>query len=157
MSYVEFTHGQHTYRADKLPAMTQLHVTRRLAPFLSAIMGSMPTDQTQALLKAAKETGHKPGDKTDAGQLGMAAMGPLLDAVASMPDEQVDYVINACLSVVERKQASGGWARVMSDGGIMFNDLDMVGLLAITGHVLQRDLAGFFGGGLRAFAAGGRT
>lgn len=155
MSTIEFKHGQHTYRAGKLPAMTQLHVTRRLAPFLSALMGALPGGQAQALLKAAKETA--PAAEADAAQLGMAAMGPLLDAVGSMPDEQVDYVIKACLSVVERKDASGGWAQVMSSGGLMFEDLDMVALLSITRHVLQRDLAGFFGGGLQAFTAGGRT
>lgn len=156
MSHIEFTHGQNTYRAGKLPAMTQLHVVRRLAPFLSALMGALPGGQAQTLLKAAKE-GDETNGKAEAAQLGLAAIGPLLDAVAAMPDEQVDYVINACLSVVERRQSAGGWAPVMSSGGLMFEDLGMVDLLGIARHVLSRDLAGFFGGGLQAFAAGGRT
>lgn len=157
MSHIEFKHGPHTYRAGKLPAMTQLHVTRRLAPFLSSLMGAMPKGEVAAMLKGNKEEGSKAeGSKTDVAALGVAAMGPLLDAVGSMPDEQVEYVINACLSVVERKQATGGWAPAMSDGQLQFEDIDMTGLLAITRNVLQRDLAGFFGDSLQAFAAGGQ-
>lgn len=162
MSHIEFKHGPHTYRAGKLPAMTQLHVTRRLAPFLSSLMGAVSKGELAAMLKGNKEKGNKEegskaeGSKADVAALGVAAMGPLLDAVGSMPDEQVEYVINTCLSVVERKQATGGWAPAMSGGQLQFEDIDMTGLLAITRNVLQRDLAGFFGASLQAFAAGGQ-
>ena len=152
MSYIEFKHGAHTYRANKLPAMKQAHVVRRLAPFLSALMGAVPEGQAKTMLKAPKGK----DSKADVAALGVAALGPLLDTLASMTDEQVEYVIHACLSVVERKQSTGGWAPAMSGEQLQFEDLDMTGLLAITRNVLQRDLAGFFGASLQAFAAGGQ-
>lgn len=147
---LEFTVGGHTYRAGKLDARRQFHVTRRLAPLLAEFM----TPDVAAALKG-------PGQGADAA-IPEAQLAGMMTAVAErlgdLPDESLDYVINHCLLVVERQQATGGWARVMLSGErLMFEDLDMRGLLEITWKVLQDSLAGFFDGLRPGLSGGART
>lgn len=136
---VEFTHNGHTYRAGRLNAKQQLHVLRRLAPLFSGLM------ESGALARAK---GVKKPEDIMAGLTGDDVSGifkALGDAVATLPDADVDYVLDTCLAGVERQQAGGGWAKVMSAGQLMFQDLDMAGMLQITWQVIQHNLTGFFG------------
>lgn len=126
MSSLEFDHKGQTYRAGKLDAMRQFHVTRRLAP----------------LLPDLAKAGITPGATGDV----TAILEPLAKAVAAMPDADAEYVLNTCLSVVERKQAAGGWAKVMTGGQLMFEDIDMAAMLVVAWEVLRHNLSGFFAG-----------
>ena len=110
-----------TYRSGRMDARRQFHVLRRLAPLLSGL-----TDL--AALKADP----------------LAAIGPLAETVAAMKDADMDYVLDACLEVTERKQTAGGWAKVMVGGSLMFEDLDMADMLRLAGAALQENMAGFF-------------
>lgn len=112
-----------TYRAGRMDARRQFHVVRRLAPLLSGL-----TDL--AALKSDP----------------MAALGPLAETIATMKDEDADYVLDACLEVTERQQAAGGWAKVMRHGSLMFEDLDMADMLRLAGAALVENLGGFFDG-----------
>lgn len=118
---MEIQINEKKYRTGRMDARRQFHVVRRLAPILSGL-----TD----LKKMMGEP--------------LAALGPLADAVASMSDQDADYVINSCLSCVERQQSAGGWAKVMVDDALMFQDLDMAAMLRLTWAVLQENLQGFF-------------
>lgn len=73
----------------------------------------------------------------------------LLGAISAMPDEQVDYVVNRCLAVVQRCTGTPGavgasWAPVMGSAGIMFQDMDAAALLQLTVEVVKENLMGFF-------------
>jgi hypothetical protein len=120
------------YKAAKMDAITQFHVARRFAPALSSIK-----DIRAAATAAAGE------DKL----LAVEAMAPLLDAVAKMPDDHVDYVLAACLGVCQREQRNGtGWSAVWSQEAKrpMFEDIDMVAMLQIVAKVIWGQLSGFF-------------
>jgi hypothetical protein len=136
---LEFDHGGHTYRVGKLPAMRQFHVVRRLAPMLPNMAG----------------LGLKPGASRPEDMI--AVLEPLARAVAGMSDADAEYVIATCMSAVERKQPAGGWARMESGGRLMFEDMDMVGMVFIVGQVLRHNLSGFFDALPQGFAGASRT
>ena len=126
----EFQAGAHFYRSDRIPVLKQNQLVRRLAPFLSAAAG------VYDLMK-------KGGDQIE------AVMGPLGKAFAEMSDADVEYIQNACLAVVSRRDdtAPGKWARMSAGGGaLMFDDIDLMELNTIVVNVLKDNLAGFFFG-----------
>lgn len=136
-------HG-HVYRFGRLDAMKQFHVTRRLAGLLAGLSGTLPQAAT--------------GGQPDPERLGMAALGPLADALAKMDDDAAEFVIHTCLGAVTRKQGKdGGWARVSVDGSLMFQDIGMPAMLTLVWHVLQGFLPDFFGALPRDLLAGVRT
>jgi len=141
---LEFEAGGQTYRAGILDVKRQFHVTRRLSPLLVGLLESGIMDR----VKAQKKEGMKPEDLF--ALLAEVDLGPLLKSVttglSTLPEEDVDYVLNACMRVVERKQITGGWAPLMRGDLLMFEDLDMQVMLQIVWQVLEHSLSGFFGG-----------
>lgn len=141
MNSLQFEVGPHKYRAGKLDAKRQLHVMRRLAPLV------MPLIKSGAIAQAA--TGKKSAEGKD--QLGHMSNLDLLgmaeavtQGLSTLPDADLDFVVDTCLSVVEREQTGGGWARMMTGDQLQFVDLDMVSMLSITWRVIQHNLSGFF-------------
>ena len=131
----EFRVGEHTYRSRKLNARQQLHVVRRLGPVLGPMI-------QLALMPSSEDP--------DEMERQMAIAIPFLDAVAKMPEEDVNYVINVCMSVTQRMQGGNGsgpttWAEVWNVAAQreMFEDIDMGTLLQITWNVVQDNLGGF--------------
>lgn len=137
----DFTHKGVAYKAGSLDAMKQFHVTRRLAPFLPKLAGDGLPLNTEALSGAAV----------------FAFLEPLAACVATMSDADAEYVLHTCLEVVERQQPTGGWAKVMAGGRLMFEDIDMAAMLVCAFHVLQRNLSGFFAVLPSVSPAAGRT
>lgn len=125
--------GGNTYRIGKLDARTQLHVWRRLAPIVSAAGGLASIG---AIRNVAESTD---ADQVSTEQLGAyaAMLGPLLDAVAKLPDEDVDYILNVALQAVMRKgEGDTGWHPVMRGGAMMFDDIGPIQMLEIAGRVV---------------------
>lgn len=117
----------HHYRAAKLSVFDQLKVTRRLLPILSGLMGVM-------------------GDlkKLHQGEMAIEALLPMIaDTVAQMSDSDCDAILHPCLSVVSR-QNEKKWVPVFSQSTLMFDDIDMMTLLQIVGHVIGDSLGNFF-------------
>lgn len=112
-----------TYRIGKLNAFAQMYVVKRAAPVLGKLQGIF-----QAYDEAKPE----------------ALLGPLGDAIGTLPDESLEFVCNACLDVCERRMEGGGWAPMRSEGALMYADLSLLTLLSLTAHTLQDNLAGFF-------------
>ena len=120
--------GGQKYRIGRIDARKQFHVARRLAPLLAG-MGSV----------ADKNAGFA------------AFLGPLTDALSGMSDEDVDYVLDACLSVCQRLQPNGQGAPIVSrGGGLMFEDIDMGQMIRLAVKVIQENLGGFFPGAAAA-------
>ena len=131
----EFKVGEHTYRSRKMNARQQLHVVRRLGPVLGPMiqLAMMPRSEDPEEMERQ-----------------MAIAIPFLDAIAKMPEEDVNYVINVCMSVTQRMQGGNGagatsWADTWSVSAQreMFDDIDMGTLLQITWNVVQDNLGGF--------------
>lgn len=121
--------GETAYQIGKMDARKQLHVVRRLVPTL---LEAVPL----AELKDIKSL-----DLTKV----VSKLGPLSDALASMKDEDVDYIIDTCLAVVSRKvDGDRGWAPLITQGGGMMYDIDLGTMMSLTFEVVQENLQGFF-------------
>lgn len=112
-------------------AREQFHVVRRLGP---AIMGFLATGVTGGGIAGA--------------------IGPIIDHLSKMSDEDSDYVLDHCLNVVQRSQPNNEWVKVRApNGSLMFNDIELPQLINLTRAVLTENLRGFFPGA----AAGSST
>src|SRR5258708_1290091 len=124
---MELKIGEHNYRIGKLPAYAkrtpcQLHLSRRLTPLLATI-GSAGV----AWLRNKDGLG-------DSGSI--LAFLPVADALSKMPNDEFEYIVDACLSVCERQVDDGTpgkiqrWQRVVAPGGgLMFSDMDLKDIL----------------------------
>lgn len=121
---MQFQAGGHEYKAGKLDAKRQFHIVRRLLPCLAGFAGDVE-------------------NLTDAD-----AVKGFADAVGTIADDQLDYVIDHCLAVVER-QDGGVWAAVtcpLPGGGrsLQYQDIGMAEMLTIVYYVIKHNLTGFF-------------
>lgn len=131
----EFEIAGHTYRSGKMNARTQFHVLRRAAPIVGPI---------QSLASGAASS---------------EAFAILANAIATLSDDASDYIIDHCIEVVERKQGETGWAKVKVPNGskFMFDDIDMMSMLAIASHVMRDNYTALFQGGLASLSGGAKA
>jgi hypothetical protein len=144
----EFVHNGNTYRAGKLTAFQQLHVSRRIAPLLPPLIPIFL--QLARANKAKAEEGVEPtAPKVDLDTLA-SLFQPFTDSLALMKDADAEYVISTCLSVVQRSTTSTTWIGVWNDRGkvAMFDDLNQnVGdLWMLVLQVLKDSLGPFIQG-----------
>lgn len=122
---IEFEINGVQYRAQAMDARRQFHVARRLsavlAPSADAINGVKDSDSKGAFI---------------------VAVNSFVDAVSKLPDDQLDYVIDACLDTVSRKDGTQ-WSPIRRGGAMMY-DLDLYTQGAIVYHVVKGALDGFF-------------
>lgn len=96
------------------------------------------------------------GGKTEDVQLSDFQFGPIASVLASLPDADFEYIVNACLDVTELEQPDGGFAPVRVKGVVMF-PFDLSTLIGIVWNVLKGNLSGFFGDLGSALSAKGPT
>ncbi|GAC1042256.1 phage tail assembly chaperone [Rhizobium sp. No.120] len=109
------------YRSGTMDAMTQFHVVRRLGPVLGSLRGMLDNKLEDGLALIA-------------------------DAISKMSDADTEYVINACMAVVQREQAGGtGWAPIWSTQAKrpMFDDIDMAVMIQIVIAVIGAAIVPF--------------
>lgn len=117
----EFEVGGHTYRTGKLSAMKQIHVARKIAPLFAAVPG---------ILSRLNE--------------GVAALKPVLEEMASMSSDDLDFVVKECMLTAYRKDGSD-WQRVWVEGSDspMYEDIDGPQILQIVQRVVMENLGPF--------------
>ena len=121
---MEFELAGNTYRAGKMDTFKQFHVSRRLVPILGNVAGAVT------------------------GEAGFEDMvQPLMVGIAGMTDADCDFILEACLKVVQRQQGTT-WSPIYAGANqaLMFDDIDMSVMLQIAGKVIQDNLSGFFPG-----------
>lgn len=122
------------FRTAKLSPKVQFNVLKRLMPLMARV---------------PEASG---GLKKEATLADLFSSTVMADAISHMDDKDSDFVIDACLSVVQREQVLEGsqqavWAPVTTGKGVlMFADIDMNVMLKITVLVISENLGGFFGG-----------
>jgi hypothetical protein len=145
----EFEIGGRKYQSGKMPARTQFHVMRRMAPILPAMQASITVG---IKIKAAQDAGAPITDamKEEAAVSGLEFIG----AIGTLSDEAANYILDNCLSVVEVQQTefSGKWSKLRGAGGLMFS-LDMMTELEIVKEVVQDNYGPFFQGVLARLSA----
>ena len=123
---IEFEINGVQYRAQTMDARRQFHVARRLSAVLAP---------------SADAIGKSKDDKSVKGGI-IAALDGFFDALSTLPDDQLDYVIDACLDTVSRKDGTQ-WSPIRRGGAMMY-DLDLYTQGAIVWHVVKGALDGFF-------------
>jgi len=121
---MEFEIGGNTYRSGKMDTFKQFHVSRRLVPILGNVAGAVSGEASFEDL-----------------------VQPLMAGIAAMTDADCDFILEACLKVVQRQQGTN-WAPIYAgtNQALMFDDIDMSVMLQIAGKVIQDNLSGFFPG-----------
>lgn len=135
----DFTINDLQYRSGRLNAFQQFHVARKLGPVLAklgpAFLAVTPTPGGPVAVEA---------NNTNAW---IEKLEPLVDALAAMSEEDCNYILMRCLSVVQRYQGSA-WAQVWNEPAkrLMFDDIDMPVMIQIAIQVLGDNLSNFFSG-----------
>lgn len=133
--------GGHDYTIGRLNALDQLHVSRKIAPIIPNIMPIL-TEVAKGDLEKVIESIEADENAELAGLEPLAkALEPFMEAIAKIPEEDVNYVIYKCLSVVKRNGSV-----VCRGESIMFDDLDMNHLLPLTVAVIRTNLGNFIQG-----------
>lgn len=138
-----FTVGGHEYRSDPIDALTQFHVSRRLSPVVLALAPLIGLGTTVEELTSVITT--------DIGN-NLRILQPAIDAVAKMPDDDVNYVILKTMARVHRgvKNPNTGsidsWTPVWNSavGMLQYEDIGMVEMIQIVWIVLRENLGSFF-------------
>lgn len=147
------------YTIGRLNAVDQFHVSRKIAPIVPKLMPIIAEvakgDLTKAIaaieaneekIKKAEESGEvekntqEPEAIPDLDDLTPLAdaFSPLMEVFASMPEEDVNFIIYKCLSVVKR-----GGAVVCRNNSIMFDNLGMTELLPLVIATIRINLGNF--------------
>ena len=123
-----------TYRAGKLSAFAQFHVSRKIAPILPTLA---------PIFIKLSEGGHITDDLSGLAEV----MTPFAEGIAAMTNEASEYVISTCLSVIQRKNA-GGWSPVWNtqNSVLMFDDIDLGVMMKLVVRVVQESLGPFMSG-----------
>lgn len=133
---VEIELNGQAYRIGTLNAMTQFHVSRRLAPMIPSVL---------PLLASVRDGAYTRAMEGDAADLAKSAE-PLAQALSQMSDDNANFIIKTCLSVVRRKQ-DDGWRPVQNqEGALMFDDIDLVTMMQLAFRVIRESLGGFMQG-----------
>lgn len=125
------------YEAMMMTPREQMHVLRRLTP----LVGTMG-EGVLALLDDSK-------NKADVFKTLAAQIGPLTEAIAFLPDELVDYVLDTCLTHVRtQRPGADGWFPIYVRSGKtavrMYKDIDGMLELRLVSEVIKENLSGFF-------------
>lgn len=150
------------YTIGRLNAVDQFHVSRKIAPIVPKLMPIIAEvakgdlDKVIASIEASEKKVEVAADSSDVDEVAKQlvdnpdlndlnpladAFSPLMEVFASMPVEDVDFIIYKCLSVVKR-----GGAVVCRNNTIMFDDIDMVQLLPLVIATIRINLGNFIQG-----------
>lgn len=150
------TIGQYDYTIGRLSALDQLHVSRKIAPIVPKIMPILTElakgDLAKVFEKIETENENRADhaddtalavDSSDLESLeGLAdALSPLMEVFSEMAEEDVNYLIHKCLSVVRR-----GNSLVSRNGSIMFDDMDLDQILPLVIASIRINLGNFIQG-----------
>lgn len=117
---IELNIEETDYQIGPMDAFSQLHVARKLSPampILEPLLADRNAGKDVTLL--------------------------VVILMSRLSDEETEYVIDKCLSVVSRKQDKG-WAKVRVNGVLMFSDTSMHALVQLTAAAIAENLGDFF-------------
>lgn len=130
----EFEINGNQYRIGKLSAFNQFHVSRKIAPILPTLI--------PVFVKLSKGGGLS-GDLSGFAEV----LEPFTEGIAAMSDEASEYVLNTCLSIVQRNN-DGAWRPVWSQQhkACMFEDIDLSVMINLAIRVIRDSLEPFIRG-----------
>lgn len=132
----DFEAGGRKFKLNKINALIQFHIVRRIGPLLSEFMPVM------AQISRKDVKGMSEQDK----MVEFAKIAsPILNGLSKLSDTDADYVLFRLLSAVEVHQEQFNvWSKVSSDTGILMQDLEFPILMQVASQSLIFNLKGFF-------------
>lgn len=132
---VEVEVGGDVFRVGILNAKQQLHIVKRILPIF---------------VGAATPGGFEPGPDASAearqqweDDQANRSVKRMADVISQVSDEDLDYIMDTALSVVQRKQGDV-WSSVMHPkAGLMFQDLKLATLVQLTVRCIQENCGDF--------------
>lgn len=126
------------YQIGKLDPFKQMAVARRLAPLLPKLGPVVSEIQKRPeLFRDAKD------GKLEGIEDVLKSVEPLMTAFAQMDDADVNYILMNLLESASMKQSGGGFANVVVNGNLMFQDLEMPELVQIAWRAGVHNLGRF--------------
>ncbi len=125
-----FQIGDRQFKVSKINAMKQFRIVRRIAPILGEMIPAM---KDMASMK-------------DDSQMDQAAKiaGPIMNGLARLSDADSEMVLHGLLAAVEMKQEGAGWAKLVLNDQLMFDNLELPILLQAAGRSFMFNMSGFF-------------
>lgn len=137
MNERDFSISGREFRLSKIDPFKQYHVVRRLGPIMS--------DIAPVALKI--QEGLKKADQTEEEKFEVVIKlaAPIFKGLASLSDEDSNYLLLTLLSAAEVKQSpANNWARVARDGNLLIQDMDLPTMMQVAGRAFAYNLGGFF-------------
>jgi hypothetical protein len=142
----EFEYQGVKYKIGKMNLMTEAKVAKRMLPIVT---------QVKALSMAWAaithiEAGVDKDSTKEAVDAAIEARNTMwlefADALAQLPDDDLEFIINECMSIAERQESGGGWSRIWDyeSQRPMYHDMKLPVVFAIVGAVLQLEFRDFF-------------
>ena len=124
---MDFEIAGQTYRSRPMPTRTQLHVSRRLAPFLASTLSGIQGATT--------------GGQVDFAQ----SVSAIAEALSQISDADCDFILDSTLGLVSRQQSDVNWAPIFNAKAksMQFDDISLSVMLQITAQVVQQELGPF--------------
>lgn len=134
----DFTINGVAYQSKMIDGQKQIHVMKRLLPAFTALAGV-----ATGLVRPELVGGEEPAPDTE--RLAFV-LAPVARELAALSDDDVDFVLNACLDVTSRRLAVGvGWAPVRQNGFVQDQaDSRFVTRLSIAWNVIGENFADMF-------------
>jgi len=129
------------YTIGRLNAVDQFHVSRKIAPIVPKLMPIIAEVAKGDLAKVIDSLSEEENGDLKELQPLADALSPFMDAIAQMPEEDVNFIIFKCLSVAKR-----GGAVVCRNNSIMFDNLGMTELLPLVIATIRLNLGNFIQG-----------
>lgn len=119
-----------SYTSEKLGAMDQFHLMRKLTPILLSIT------KTAGGLRSLLTTDDK--------QMDLSLLVPIAEEFSKLPESDCNYILSLCLGTVRRVEGAGYapiWSKTAN--APLYNDINMISMLQIAIKVIQDNLGDF--------------
>lgn len=147
MAERDFEIGGRKFKLNRIDALKQFHLVRRLGPILGDIL---PVAQKLSKLKTDKVS----QDEAFEAIVNTGGVTKIMEGFSNLSDEDANKVLIGLCSSVEMQQEHGNWARVAVADQLAFHDLELPVILQIAGRAFVYNIAGFFPSALPASRAG---
>lgn len=131
-----------SYSIGRLSAKKQFAVARRLSPFIGDIVPNI-----KKLISGLDDVDEgAPISKESLLDRAAVLVPQIVHTLATMKDEDCDFIFDACLAVVKVQRPEGWFPLTTPDGGtMMYHDLiELPEMLQLTAEVVKANLMGFF-------------
>lgn len=132
----DFTFGGHQYKCNKINAMKQFHIARRMVPVLNGLAPQIPE-------LAKMEKSRSSMDEDQLLEMTAKFLTPIMDGMSKLSDADSEVVIHGLLASVEVNR-HGAWSYMSRDGRLVFEDIELPEMLYAAGRAFMFNMAGFF-------------